>query len=76
MAYFFAGKGAGAIAVGSKDFTEQVILGEILAQAIEGKTSLQVVRRFDLGGNLAHEALAAGEIDVYVEYTGTALLRF
>ena len=74
VAYFIAGKGAGAIAVGSKDFTEQVILGEILAQAIEGKTSLQVVRRFDLGGNLAHEALAAGEIDVYVEYTGTALL--
>ena len=74
MAYFIAGKGAGAIAVGSKDFTEQVILGEILAQAIEGKTGLQVVRRFDLGGNLAHEALAAGEIDVYVEYTGTALL--
>jgi osmoprotectant transport system permease protein len=74
VAYFIAGKGAGAIAVGSKDFTEQVILGEILAQAIEGKTTLQVVRRFDLGGNLAHEALAAGEIDVYVEYTGTALL--
>ena len=38
------------------------------------KTGLQVVRRFDLGGNLAHEALVAGEIDVYVEYTGTALL--
>ncbi len=74
VAYFLAGKGAGAIAVGSKDFTEQVILGEILAQAIEGKTGLQVVRRFDLGGNLAHEALVAGEIDVYVEYTGTALL--
>jgi glycine betaine/choline ABC-type transport system substrate-binding protein len=60
--------------VGSKDFTEQVILGEILAQAIEAKTGLQVVRRFDLGGNLAHEALIAGELDLYVEYTGTALL--
>ena len=46
------GKGAGRIAVGSKDFTEQVIVGEILAQAIEAKTGVQVVRRFDLGGNL------------------------
>jgi osmoprotectant transport system permease protein len=71
---FLMGKPAGRIAVGSKDFTEQVILGELLAQAIEGKTGLQVVRRFDLGGNLAHDALVAGEIDLYVEYTGTALL--
>ncbi len=73
-AYFFAAQGAKRIAVGSKDFSEQVILGEILAQAIEAQTGLQVERRFDLGGNLAHEALVAGEIDVYPEYTGTALL--
>lgn len=73
-AYFFAAPGGKRIAVGSKDFSEQVILGEILAQAIETKTGLQVERRFDLGGNLAHEALVAGEIDVYPEYTGTALL--
>jgi osmoprotectant transport system permease protein len=73
-AYLFAGKSAGRIVVGSKDFTEQVILGEILAQAIEGRTGLGVERRFDLGGNLAHEALVAGEIDLYAEYTGTALL--
>ena len=46
----------------------------MLAQAIEAKTRLQVERRFDLGGNLAHQAMTAGEIDVYVEYTGTALL--
>jgi osmoprotectant transport system permease protein len=71
---FLMGKPAGRIAVGSKDFTEQVILGELLAQAIEGKTGLQVVRRFDLGGNLAHDALVAGEVDLYVEYSGTALL--
>jgi osmoprotectant transport system permease protein len=71
---FLMGNPAGRIAVGSKDFTEQVILGELLAQAIEGKTGLQVVRRFDLGGNLAHDALVAGELDLYVEYTGTALL--
>jgi osmoprotectant transport system permease protein len=71
---FLMGKPASRIAVGSKDFTEQVILGELLAQAIEGKTGLQVVRRFDLGGNLAHDALVASELDLYVEYTGTALL--
>jgi osmoprotectant transport system permease protein len=65
---------SGRIAVGSKDFTEQIILGEILAQTIENKSGVEVVRRFDLGGNLAHDAMVAGEIDVYVEYTGTALL--
>ncbi|MBI2090687.1 MAG: ABC transporter permease subunit [Deltaproteobacteria bacterium] len=61
------------IAVGSKDFTEQIILGELVAQVIESKTNLPVKRRFDLGGSLAHQALVAGEIDTYVEYTGTAL---
>src|SRR5262249_46647188 len=55
------------------DFTEQVILGEIVAQTIGNRTGLPVERRFDLGGNLAHDALVAGEIDSYVEYTGTAL---
>jgi osmoprotectant transport system permease protein len=73
-AYFFAAAGGKRIAVGSKDFSEQVILGEIIAQGIETQTALRVERRFDLGGNLAHEALVAGEIDVYPEYTGTALL--
>jgi osmoprotectant transport system permease protein len=61
------------IAVGSKDFTEQIIVGEILAQVIEKNAGLHVDRRFDLGGNLAHDALVSGEIDAYVEYTGTAL---
>jgi glycine betaine/choline ABC-type transport system substrate-binding protein len=73
-ASFLRDYGASRIAVGSKDFTEQIILGELLAQAIESKTGLQVERRFDLGGNLAHQAMITGEIDVYVEYTGTALL--
>jgi glycine betaine/choline ABC-type transport system substrate-binding protein len=45
-----------------------------LAQAMEAKTDMKVERRFDLGGSLAHEALVAGEIDAYVEYSGTALL--
>jgi osmoprotectant transport system permease protein len=71
---FLRGYSANRIAVGSKDFTEQIIMGELLAQVIERKTGLQVERRFDLGGNLAHQAMIAGEIDVYVEYTGTALL--
>jgi osmoprotectant transport system substrate-binding protein/osmoprotectant transport system permease protein len=62
------------IVVGSKNFTEQVILGELLAQQIEAKTGLQVDRRLNLGGTLVcHEALTAGQIDAYVEYTGTGL---
>jgi osmoprotectant transport system permease protein len=71
---FFSGKAAERISVGAKDFTEQIILGEMISQVVEGTTGMQVTRRFDLGGNLAHEALLAGEIDLYVEYTGTALM--
>ncbi len=63
-----------AIVVGSKNFTEQLILGEIVAQTIERETGLPVVRRLNLGGTLiCDRALLAGDIDVYVEYTGTAL---
>jgi len=62
------------IVIGSKNFTEQVILGEILAQQIEATTKLTVDRRLNLGGTLiCHEALAAGQLDMYVEYTGTGL---
>lgn len=64
----------GAIRVGSKNFTEQVLLGEIVAQTIERYTDLPVERRLNLGGTfIADRALRAGEIDLYVEYTGTAL---
>jgi osmoprotectant transport system substrate-binding protein len=60
--------------VGAKNFTEQVILGELLAQEIEAKSGLKVERRFYLAGSyIAQQALAAGRIDAYVEYTGTAL---
>ena len=63
-----------AIVVGSKNFTEQVILGELLALVIERDTGLSVERRLNLGGTLVcDEALRRGDIDVYVEYTGTAL---
>ena len=62
------------IVVGSKNFTEQVILGELVAQQIERKTHLEVDRRLNLGGTLVcHDALIAGQIDTYVEYTGTGL---
>jgi glycine betaine/choline ABC-type transport system substrate-binding protein len=59
------------IVVGSKDFTESVILAEILAQSLE-KQGIAVSRQFELGGNLPHDSLIAGKIDVYPEYTGTA----
>jgi osmoprotectant transport system permease protein len=69
-----ASRSSGAIVVGSKNFTEQVILGELLAQAIERETGLPVSRRLSLGGTLiCDRALLSGDIDVYVEYTGTAL---
>ncbi|PYU86657.1 MAG: ABC transporter substrate-binding protein [Acidobacteria bacterium] len=62
------------ITIGSKFFTEQVILAELLAQHIEARTSIPVERKTNLGGTLlVHKALQAGELDLYVEYTGTAL---
>lgn len=62
------------IVIGSKNFTEQVLLAELLAQQIERNTGQQVERRLYLSGTyIAHQALLAGRIDGYVEYTGTAL---
>ena len=59
-----------SIIVGSKDFTESVILAEILAQMLE-KRGVSVIRQFELSGNLAHDSLLSKQIDVYPEYTGT-----
>jgi osmoprotectant transport system substrate-binding protein len=60
--------------IGAKNFTEQVVLGELLAQEIEAKSNLKVERRFYLAGSyICHQALVSGRIDAYVEYTGTAL---
>jgi osmoprotectant transport system substrate-binding protein len=60
--------------IGAKNFTEQVVLGELLAQEIEAKTNLKVERRFYLAGSyICQQALVSGRIDGYVEYTGTAL---
>ena len=69
-----ARRASGAIVVGSKNFTEQLVLGELLAQTIERDAGLPVDRRLNLGGTLiCDQALITGAIDVYVEYTGTAL---
>src|ERR1039458_2601129 len=60
--------------IGAKNFTEQVVLGELLAQEIESRSDVDVERRFYLAGSyICHQALTAGRIDAYVEYTGTAL---
>ena len=62
------------LTIGSKFFTEQVILAELLAQHIEARTGVHVDRKSNLGGTLlCHKALLAGDLDLYVEYTGTAL---
>lgn len=62
---------SGRVVVGSKDFTESAILGEIVAQMLEARGVI-VERNFELGGNLPHDALLAGKIDLYPEYTGTS----
>jgi osmoprotectant transport system permease protein len=85
LAVLFAIGGAGIVSeavpghertirIGSKNFTEQLILAEMMAQRIEAATDLKVERRFNLGGTMVcHGALVEGEIDMYPEYTGTAL---
>jgi glycine betaine/choline ABC-type transport system substrate-binding protein len=62
------------VRIGSKNFTEQLVLGEMLAQMLERVGSLPVETRFYLAGSyICHQAMLAGRIDMYVEYTGTAL---
>ncbi len=64
----------GGLTVGSKNFTEQLVLGELLAQYLEARLRTLVDRRFYLAGTyICHQALLAGRIDMYVEYTGTAM---
>ncbi len=67
----YSSSSRGHVTVGSKDFTESILLAEIVAQMLEAQ-NIEVDRRFDLGGNLAHSALVGGQIDLYPEYTGTA----
>jgi osmoprotectant transport system permease protein len=66
------GKGGARVVIGSKDFTESRILSELLAQTIEAKTDIKVEQATELSGDLCHRELVAGQIDTYVEYTGTA----
>ena len=62
------------VVIGCKNFTESLILGEVMAQQIEAHTRLRVERRFYLAGTyICHQAILAGRIDIYPEYTGTAL---
>lgn len=67
---------AGSITIGGKQFTEQEVLGEIMATLIECKTNLTVVRKLNLGGTMiCFNALQAGDLDLYAEYTGTGLVN-
>jgi osmoprotectant transport system permease protein len=67
---------AGSITIGGKDFTEQEVLGEIMATLIECETELEVVRKLNLGGTMiCFQALRAGDLDLYAEYTGTGLVN-
>ncbi len=64
----------GTVTVGTKDFGENIVVGEMIAQLIETKTDLKVDRKLNMGGTfVCFEALKSGDIDVYPEYTGTAL---
>ena len=65
---------AARVRIGSKNFTEQLVLGELMAQMVEERSPLKVQRYFNLGGTMiCHEALVGDEFDLYAEYTGTAL---
>jgi osmoprotectant transport system permease protein len=73
VAAYSVNRDGAAIRVGSKNFTEQIVLGELLAQTIETQTGLRVERRLNLGGTfICDRALRTGDIDLYVEYSGTA----
>jgi osmoprotectant transport system permease protein len=74
LAWFVTTRGSqSAVVVGSKNFTEQVVLGELMAQAIEAE-GLPVVRKLNLGGTfICDRGLRSGDLDLYVEYTGTSL---
>ncbi|MGD2093843.1 MAG: glycine betaine ABC transporter substrate-binding protein [Phycisphaerales bacterium] len=67
---------AGTITVGGKQFTEQEILGQIMAVLIECNSNIRVIRKLNLGGTMiCFNALKAGDLDLYPEYTGTGLVN-
>jgi len=71
LSLFQAETNENKIVVGSKDFTENLILAEIMAQMLE-KKGITVERQFELGGTLAHRTMLTGKLDVYPEYSGTS----
>jgi osmoprotectant transport system permease protein len=74
MLSFVAGRSSDserAVAIGAKTFTEQYILAELIAARIVDETGVPTRLVASLGSTFAFDALAAGEIDVYVDYTGT-----
>ncbi|GAF03359.1 ABC transporter permease/substrate-binding protein [Saccharicrinis fermentans] len=73
----FSSSGHQTVTVASKPTGEQFILGEIMAQLIEENTDLQVIRKFGIGGGTTniHPAMMSGEVDMYVEYTGTGWMN-
>ena len=74
LAIFHSCSAGSGLVVGSKNFTENLLLAEIMAQHLEASTGISVERRLNLGGTfLCHQALRSGQIDLYPEYTGTAL---
>jgi osmoprotectant transport system substrate-binding protein len=76
LAFAFAGCSGGdnTVVIGSKDFSENIVLGEIMAQLIEKHTDLKVERKLNMGGTFVNfEAIKNGDIDIYPEYTGTGL---
>lgn len=73
---FFYTRKSDEIVIGSKSFNEQLVLGNMLATLIEKNTDIKVDRKLNLGGtSIAFDALKAGELDMYVEYTGTGLVN-
>ena len=70
----YARPGRAAVVVGSKNFTEQVILGELVAQTLEDAGGVRVVRKLNLGGTfICDRGVRTGDLDLYIEYTGTAV---
>lgn len=70
----FSGCGKDTIVIGSKDFGENIVLGEMFAQLIEKNTDMKVTRKLNMGGTfVCFEAIKKGDIDIYPEYTGTGL---
>ncbi len=74
MVFSVSGLAQGTVTIGSKDFGENIVLGEMMAQLIEAKTDLRVNRKLNMGGTFVNfEAIKKGDIDIYPEYTGTGL---